>query len=318
MEEKETYMEEKRYCRKCGAELKGQGKFCPRCGEPILSEEPPKAKKKGRKIAIITIGIIGILGVGTAVAYSYFGKQEEKKNHVTAVKEDNKKEETKENKEDFVETNEAENYLAIVTNKDGKDGLINAAGEWVLPCEYEVYSMRNGGVYDEVDVKDGLILVKDEDDKYGYMNMKGEEEIPCQYEDVGYFSKNGLAEVQKDGKWGFVNETGEEVIPCQYEDVEYFVEEGFAAVENSNGKWGCVDGNGKEVIPCQYDVIGGYRNITGYHFRVSENGLIPVGMKREGSTEEDSYTWSYVDTTGKEVISLPEEIAEAYCFVKVE
>ena len=115
-----------------------------------------------------------------------------------------------------------------------------------------------------------------------------------------------------------MNETGEEVIPCQYEDVEYFVEEGFAAVENSNGKWGCVDGNGKEAIPCQYDVIGGYRNITGYHFRVSENGLIPVGMKRKGSTEEDSYTWSYVDTTGKEVISLPEEIAEAYCFVKVE
>ena len=104
MEEKETYMEEKRYCRKCGAELKGQGKFCPKCGEPILSEEPPKGKKKGRKIAIVTIGIIGILGIGTVVAYSYLGKQEEKKNHVTATKEnendeEEKKKETKENKE---------------------------------------------------------------------------------------------------------------------------------------------------------------------------------------------------------------------------
>ena len=49
MEEKETYMEEKRYCRKCGAELKGQGKFCPKCGEPILSEEPPKGKEERQK-----------------------------------------------------------------------------------------------------------------------------------------------------------------------------------------------------------------------------------------------------------------------------
>ena len=136
MEEKETYMEEKRYCRKCGAELKGQGKFCPKCGEPILSEEPPKGKKKGRKIAIVTIGIIGILGIGTVVAYSYLGKQEEKKNHVTAVKEDNEKKETKESKEDFVETNEAEDYFAIIKSEGGKEGLINGEGGWVTPCIY--------------------------------------------------------------------------------------------------------------------------------------------------------------------------------------
>lgn len=46
-------MEEKRYCRKCGAELKGQEKFCPKCGESILWEEFPKAKKRGREIAIV-------------------------------------------------------------------------------------------------------------------------------------------------------------------------------------------------------------------------------------------------------------------------
>ena len=214
--EEEIYMEEKRYCRKCGAELKGQGKFCPKCGEPILSEETPKAKKKGRKVVIATIGIVGILGVGTVAAYSCLGKQEEKKNHVTAVKEDNKKEETKENKEDFVELNEAENYLAIVTNKDGKDGLINAAGEWVLPFEYESIDLYVQTA--------GPIEVINSDKKIGFIDKKGEEIIPCQYENARYFSENELAGVQKDGKWGYINEQGEEVISCQYEDAGYFSE----------------------------------------------------------------------------------------------
>ena len=75
---------------------------------------------------------------------------------------------------------------------------------------------------------------------------------------------------------------------------------------------------GKEIIPCEYDVIGGDKIMGSYYIHVSENGLIPVGMKQEGSTEEDNYTWSYIDATGKEVISLPEEIVEAERFEKVE
>ena len=199
MEEKETYMEEKRYCRKCGAELKGQGKFCPKCGEPILSEEPPKGKKKGRKIAIVTIGIIGILGIGTVVAYSYLGKQEEKKNHVTAVKEDNEKKETKESKEDFVETNEAEDYFAIIKSEGGKEGLINGEGGWVTPCIYEDIDLYSQESF-------GLIEVMNSEEKIGFVDKKGDEIIPCQYEDSWGFSENGLAAVQKDGKWGYINE----------------------------------------------------------------------------------------------------------------
>ena len=91
-----------------------------------------------------------------------------------------------------------------------------------------------------------------------------------------------------------------------------------AAVQNETGEWGVIDGEGKEIVPCQYDVVGGIMESDTYRLCVSDNGLIPVGMKRADNTEEDSYTWSYVDTTGKEVISLPEEIAEAYCFAKVE
>ena len=194
MEEEKTYMEEKRYCRKCGVELKGKEKFCPKCGESILWEELPKVKKRGRKIVIATIGIIGILGIGTAVAYCYLQKQEKKKNHVTAVKEDA----NKEDKEDFAEVKE-ENYLAIVTNKDGKNGLINAAGAWVSPCEYKsIYLFSQ---------KAGLIEVINSDEKIGFIDKNGEEIIPCQYENAWSFTENGLAGVEKDGKWGFVNET---------------------------------------------------------------------------------------------------------------
>ncbi len=40
------------------------------------------------------------------------------------------------------------------------------------------------------------------------------------------------------------------------------------------------------------------------------------GIERAG--EILPYTWSYIDATGKEVISLPEEIVEAERFEKVE
>ena len=184
-------MEEKRYCRKCGAELKGQGKFCPKCGEPILSEEPLKAKKKGRKIAIATIGVIGILGVGTAVAYSYFGKQEDKKNRVTAVKgedEKEKKKETKERKEDFVETNEAEDYFAIIKSEGGKEGLINGEGGWVTPCIYEDIDLYSQESF-------GLIEVMNSEEKIGFVDKKGDEIIlPIRW------------------KMGYINEKGEEII----------------------------------------------------------------------------------------------------------
>lgn len=62
-------------------------------------------------------------------------------------------------------------------------------------------------------------------------------------------------------------------------------------------------------MPYQYDAI--------VRLDVSDNGFIPVGIKREDRIE-DSYTWNYIDTTGKEVISLPEEIVEAERFKKVE
>ena len=63
---------------------------------------------------------------------------------------------------------------------------------------------------------------------------------------------------------------------------------------------GYINKKGEEVISCQYEDAWSF----------TENGLAAV--------QKGDNIWSYIDATGKEVISLPEEIMEANYFVKVE
>lgn len=62
------------YCGKCGKELTGKEKFCPRCGSPIpgagVNTIHKKKRYKARKIFIGVVCILIMAGVGTAIYQS--------------------------------------------------------------------------------------------------------------------------------------------------------------------------------------------------------------------------------------------------------
>lgn len=156
------------------------------------------------------------------------------------------------------------NSFAIVSTVysicDRKYGLINSAGDEVLPCIYDyIYNYRNG-----------LKEVK-KDGKYGIIDQTGHEVIPCVYDALGSSLSDGLIYAKQNGKYGFINLKGETIIPFKYDNVHdwwwpsnddyrsrYFSESGIAIVSvksksNSiDSKYGLVTKDGIEIFPCNF------------------------------------------------------------------
>ena len=123
--------------------------------------------------------------------------------------------------------------MAIVINKDGCRGVIDADGNTIIPYDYssigfidenknfivgqnDLYGVldRNGNVVVPIKYNDlfseacGLRRVIGENNLHGYVNSEGEEVIKCQFEDAAGFEENGLARVKVDGLYGFIDTEG--------------------------------------------------------------------------------------------------------------
>ena len=91
-----------------------------------------------------------------------------------------------------------DNGYAIV-KKDGKYGLINKMGEYIIPCKYDdLYAPT----------QEGLMAAK-MNGKWGFIDLEGSEIIPFIYDEADYFSE-GVAVVKKDGKCGLVDKSGKD------------------------------------------------------------------------------------------------------------
>ena len=319
------------YCGKCGKELTGKEKFCPRCGSPIPGAgENSIHKKKRHKARKIFIGVVCILiraGVGTAIyQFGYkdiFGEQ----------------------------------YLAVVVNQDEKWGYINEKGKEVIPCEYDfarnewtngvtVIGKKVGGdedghnqlkyglidengqiviepKYDEFGMGEGIIAMAEQVDLdeegepvlvWGLFNSQGEMITDFKYQSEYSLSacqnKNGLTvvsdatgEVDSDGdiiyNYGVVNEEGEEIIPLQYPHISDGGDLGnqgliltMKEIGNSY-RYGFVNYQNERKIPYRYE----------YARNFSKNGLAAVSQEEK---------WGYLNTDGD--IVIPCKYDSAYSF----
>lgn len=222
---------------------------------------------------------------------------------------------------------EAKNYLAVVENEEGKYGVINAKGEYVVPCDYNKISIENDKIIVRVEEEDdeykygivdktgreileckysymrvgenGIITVI-ENDKSKFINENGKKVIEKEYYRASPFGKKNLAAVQEKENgwnWGFINEEGEEVIPCEYESVGEFSESGLAAaaISGEDGmRWGFINEKGEEVIPFEYDYV---------YEEFNDDGVIPVGKEVE-EDEGSEYVFGAIDDSGEEVIPM--------------
>lgn len=130
----------------------------------------------------------------------------------------------------------------VIAAYDGKWGILNVAGEELVPFIYDEiaeYGDRN------------CYLVK-LDGKFGILNGLYIEILPPVYEEIQPLY-NGMQPVKLDGLWGYVDENGIAVIAPQFDSADMFL--GGIAVVSQNGKYGCINKRGQFVIPAEYDSI---------------------------------------------------------------
>jgi hypothetical protein len=95
---------------------------------------------------------------------------------------------------------------------DDKYGIIDTAGNIVLPVEYESTSPR-GRKY--VYLEDSLALVE-KDGRLGYVDLDGKLVVPMYFTDAFHFTQ-GLAAAKHNGQWGYINKRGDIYLPFVFQ-----------------------------------------------------------------------------------------------------
>lgn len=309
------------YCSKCGKELSGKEKFCPKCGNVItenVSQEAAKNQRReenqiGKKNSVrkthrgrnlILFGLcLGVLILGGVSIYN------------------------------FILSRQYE-YLAVVQNQEGKYGYINEKGREVIACEYDIaYSFNENGIA-AVGNKNGRIYEENSEiyDLYDWklIDSKGKElAILDEYDAVaeeGVFSDNGFLAVGKmiseagDDffEWGYIDENGDEVLKCQYykgyfpQDMDIYGrwnKEGMTCILDKNEN--CVilneEGATPFSIPAEKSIDIALADL------LEEEGIYSAAKQISTDEEGDPiYEYGYVDKTGKEII--PYQFTDAGIF----
>ncbi|MCS6991625.1 MAG: WG repeat-containing protein [Chitinophagales bacterium] len=131
---------------------------------------------------------------------------------------------------------------AVGSGQDVRYGIINHAGEWVVPPSFtEIHN------YNE-----GLALVKTT--HYGFVDESGNIVIPCIYPKAVTFSE-GLAAAQdpNTGLFGYLDRQNRWVIPPKFTNAAGFREQ-LAAAADESGRWGYIDKQGKWIITPAYEL----------------------------------------------------------------
>lgn len=226
------------------------------------------------------------------------------------------------------------NGYARVADSFDTWGIIDMDGDEVVPPQYNLmkefgrhsfivyknrkygFIKRNGTVitapiYDSVSPKGEGLYITEAYLKYGLVNSEGREIVPPKYIWIGVF-EDGVAQIQKSTPdhryaFGLINKEGEEVLPPVYSSMGYFYD-GLARVSKEiNGRSlnGYINRRGEVVVPLKY---------TNLAIRFTE------GLSKFSTIDNKI---GYIDTTGKEVILLPdnyvwaEDFKNGYARVKV-
>ncbi len=230
----------------------------------------------------------------------------------------------------------AENFRDgfAIAEKDGKYGVIDTAGKFVIPNEYEnisyssatkTYVATKDSIYYELDATGDVIstFVPDFD----------------LYDGVDKYLGNGLAIVYNkasayfDWKYGIVNESNEIIIPITYADIyawDGFVENiccvGLSERYMGESIYGYLDGNGKTVISFEYKYANNFSEGLAavckndkYGF-VDKEGNVVIPFEYEYANDfseglaavckEDKY--GFVDKEGNVVIPFEYEDATSF------
>ena len=300
-------------CKTCGTDVTGQ-KFCTQCGEKIELEMKSKKKVSKKLIASILVGVVGISGGGYAY-YLYNNadglvvldkKNEEGTSKIKGIFSNLSnliKPEPKVVEYDWEvlvepmfyydywsgtpDFNEQGLLVVQIEDENGKYGIIDKNGEFVLPPIYDeiqglnitdvndhVVAMQNNRqmiinikknmVVDTIRAYDDIRLISDElaivarEGMYGLLNyIRDEELIPLKYTYLNNFGASGFffAQLVRESAFsnmGVVNLEGQTIIPFEYDWIEY-TPMGFVVMNDNSAS--ILDLNGQRIIPMEFQGI---------------------------------------------------------------
>jgi len=205
-------------------------------------------------------------------------------------------------------------YLAKIDTKQEHIGVIDMAGQEVLPM-----------VYDDLYTKicyGNLIVSKDS--KYGVINIKGEEIIPLQYDKaafngygkaLAFGEKTGETDGEEQYQYGFWDLEGHQLSDMVFSDVEanifgyilqidgktyytlsfnegftpfYYNDEDEESIVEESPSFGYLDRHGRVAIKPQFSSAEPF-----------SDGLAGVGLPNDDGNGE---LFGYIDTSGKMVV----------------
>ena len=226
------------------------------------------------------------------------------------------------------------NGIAIIA-KEGKFGLVNSKGEYIVDPIYDYISefsdgmatffiqditgivkigyfnnkgevvieplpadlQLNSGYSYDYNFYNGIAMYRQPKTyKYGYIDKTGKFIIEPIYEWAGPF-KGKLAPVTIGNKYGYIHTSGTLVLPYKYTFAEVF-SDGLAAVYNGTS-WGYIDETGNYVIPSQFGSYEGHDGEEIANPFIDGYAAVYLGKGQAYRSEIYKGQFALIDKTGK-------------------
>lgn len=158
-----------------------------------------------------------------------------------------------------------------IVELDGRKGLIDANGDWVLQAEYDNIAKFDQNGLCEVMCKDGRTKY------YGVADRTGRLLLPVECRNIVIPRKGGYIAAERTGSvegfddsllWGIYDMQGGEIFAPQFLSSPSFSNGNFIVKSARTGLLGVVDMDGKELLPCTYLAIDRYG--SGYYAMTPE------------------------------------------------
>lgn len=128
---------------------------------------------------------------------------------------------------------------AVYDRLNGKMGVVNVKGEFIIRGKYDVISV----FFDNV-------AVVSENEKYGLIDSNGKLLIPIEYDFIDEFHE-GLLAAKKNGQYGFIDKNNKIVVPFIYDGAGSF-HNGITWIQNGE-VYGVINKKGEEIISTIYE-----------------------------------------------------------------
>nr|WP_249133575.1 WG repeat-containing protein [Bradyrhizobium sp. AUGA SZCCT0177] len=129
--------------------------------------------------------------------------------------------------------------VAFIVEFQGKRGIMDAAGKWILPPRFDQVDNNYEG--------DGKLATFRDGELWGFVDLETRKATTASWNEVKATSRAVLVPVRVGSKWGYVDAEGNMRISAQFDLAEDF--HGVWASVQTGEKWGLIDSKGAQVTP---------------------------------------------------------------------